>query len=112
MVLKLLQAYKGQQVVIELLNGQKLSGNVADMDTLYLRLETDEGVGMVNISSIAVFWEPLNSSSSQADQLRAGEYPKDQNPIGIVGPGYGQQAQPCNFPFQYHHPGYAYFHNK
>ncbi|MEG6511696.1 hypothetical protein V6C32_07205 [Desulforamulus ruminis] len=55
-MLKLLQAYKGQQVVIELLNGQKLSGNVADMDTLYLRLETDEGVGMVNISSVAVFW--------------------------------------------------------
>jgi len=66
-----LQNYTGKKIVIELINGRKISGVVLSSDQLFIRLESDEGVGIIPITAVNIVWETLNRSvtGEQMDQI-------------------------------------------
>jgi len=120
-----LQNYKGNRIVVELMNGRQIAGTIAAVNQQDLRLETDEGVCTILISTIQILWENLNSALAEenpkytAQQLRtaAGEDVPEGKPLC-----FQQFFHPCSFPFQscrgqfsapcyemFQHPCYEHF---
>lgn len=91
-MLEQLQALQGKTVVVELVNGRKLSGTLITVSQQYMRMETDEGVGTVPIAAIQVIWESLGRSVSQEQLEYIEQQAKDQARINCVG-GFNCLAQ-------------------
>ncbi len=98
-----LQNYKGNAIVVELMNGRRIAGTVAAVNQQELRLDTDEGVCIILISTIQILWENLNSTLTEripkytTQQLRtaAGEDIPEGQPLC-----FQQFFHPCSSPFQ------------
>ena len=56
-MLEQLSANINKAVVIELVNGRKISGKVLSADQQFLRLETDEGIGTIPVQAVYIVWE-------------------------------------------------------
>ncbi|MDD2553566.1 MAG: hypothetical protein PHP51_03210 [Desulfotomaculaceae bacterium] len=47
----------GKTVVIELVNGRKISGTVMSAEQRYVRLQSDEGIGVIPVEAVYIVWE-------------------------------------------------------
>ncbi|MFA4884727.1 MAG: hypothetical protein WC601_02925 [Desulfotomaculaceae bacterium] len=71
-----LLANQGKKIVIELVNGRKISGTVLSANQQSLRLETDEGIGNIPAQAVYIVWEApaqtltRESMDEIADKLR------------------------------------------
>lgn len=52
-----LLANQGKKVVVELVNGRKISGTVLLANQQFVRLETDEGIGNIPVQAVYIVWE-------------------------------------------------------
>lgn len=52
-----LLANQGKKIVVELVNGRKISGTVLAVSQQYLRLESDEGIGNIPVQAVYIVWE-------------------------------------------------------
>jgi len=52
-----LLANQGKKVVVELINGRKISGTVLSANQQFVRLETDEGIGNIPVQAVYIVWE-------------------------------------------------------
>jgi sRNA-binding regulator protein Hfq len=75
-LLEQLKSNIGKTVVIELVNGRKISGTVQSADQQYVRLESDEGNGTIPVQAVYIVWEtPSRTLTSEnmdeiAEKLR------------------------------------------
>lgn len=74
-----LQVNQGKTMVVELVNGRKISGTLIAVNPQYVRMDTEEGVGTIPLKSIQVCWENVARSVNEenmeylAKQLRSTE---------------------------------------
>jgi len=69
-LLEQLQARQGKNIVIELVNGKKISGKVLSVDQQYVQVETNEGVGLISLHAVYIVWEMSRSLTEEnMDQL-------------------------------------------
>ncbi|OPX90069.1 MAG: hypothetical protein A4E53_01284 [Pelotomaculum sp. PtaB.Bin104] len=64
-MLEQLKAYKSKKIVLELTNGRTIPGMVFHVDQEFVRLATDDGVGIIPLNNIQIIWEPINLSLSE-----------------------------------------------
>lgn len=72
-MLEQLKANTGKTVVIELVNGRKISGTVLSADQQYVRLESDEGTGTIPVQAVYIVWETPSRTpiSENMDEIAA-----------------------------------------
>ncbi len=70
-MLEQLKANIGKTVVIELVNGRKISGTVLSAEQHYVRLQSDEGIGAIPVEAVYIVWEaPARTLTSEnMDQI-------------------------------------------
>lgn len=64
-MLEQLLANQGKKLVIELVNGRKISGAVLSVNQQYLRLETEEGTGNIPLQAVYIVWEAPTRTLTQ-----------------------------------------------
>lgn len=70
-MLEQLKANIGKTVVIELVNGRKISGTVLSAEQHYVRLQSDDGIGAIPVEAVYIVWEtPARTlTSKNMDQI-------------------------------------------
>ncbi|GAB6179842.1 hypothetical protein JCM14036_11610 [Desulfotomaculum defluvii] len=133
-----LQANLGKHLVVELVNGRKVSGTLVEANDRFIRMESEEGMGTIPYSAIQVIWENMNHTLNEenmdfiANQMRKEEesrisctavsgficqnqyycLPPDYCAYTFACPGIYSPSQPqggCTYFFT---PGCTYFFNQ
>ena len=74
-----LQASQGKNMVVELVNGRKISGTIVSVNHEYIRIQAEEGACTIPMNAIQIIWESQNPSITEenmryvAEQLRNDE---------------------------------------
>ncbi|MCG9968726.1 hypothetical protein L9W92_11800 [Pelotomaculum terephthalicicum JT] len=96
-----LQASKGKNIAVELVNGRIVSGTVITVSEQSVRIETAEGVGTIPLKAIQIVWEPSKQTLTGKSMERLAEQLRDsvKAEIGCTGPQYAcSQQHSCRPP--------------
>lgn len=79
-MLEQLQANLGKHLVLELANGKKISGQVISVNEQSVRMETEEGTGIIPVGAIMVAWEnPARSLTEDSMEYLANKLSNSEN---------------------------------
>lgn len=73
-----LQANLGKHLVVELVNGRKVSGTLVEANDQFIRMESEEGLATIPYGAIQVIWENMNRSINEENMdFIAGQMSKE-----------------------------------
>lgn len=87
-LLEQLKASQGKKIVLELVNGRIIAGTVLAVDETLLRLETEEGVGIIPVSAVQIIWDTLKRSLTGEDMEQLAQQLKDKFQVQISCSGF------------------------
>lgn len=87
-MLEQLKASQGKKVVLELVNGRMIAGSILSVDEHIVRMETEEGIGSLPVSSVQIIWDTLKRSLTGEDMEQLAEQLKDKFQSKIACSGF------------------------
>ncbi|TEB05727.1 hypothetical protein Psch_02768 [Pelotomaculum schinkii] len=87
-MLEQLKASQGKKIVLELVNGRIIGGTIVAVDETLLRMETEEGVGIIPVSAVQIIWDTLKRSLTGEDMEQLAQQLKDKLQVQIACSGF------------------------
>jgi sRNA-binding regulator protein Hfq len=87
-LLEQLKASQGKRIVFELVNGRVLTGNLLSVDEHVLRIETENGIGIVPVSAVQIIWDAMKRSLSGEDMEQLAEQLQEKFKTEIACTGF------------------------
>jgi len=79
-----LKNIQGKKVVLELVNGKTITGEVLAVDQQYIRVSSEWGVGTFRVDVVQVFWEPSQRSITQENMDHIAKQMRDDIKANLV----------------------------
>jgi len=87
-LLEQLKASQGKKIILELVNGRILAGNLLSVDEQVLRIETEKGIATVPVSAVQIIWDAMKRSLSDEDMRQLAEQLQDKFKTEIACTGF------------------------
>lgn len=80
----MLKNIQGKKVVLELVNGKTITGEVLAADQQFIRVSSEWGIGTLNVDAVQIIWEPSQRSITQENMDHIAKQMRDEIKLNLV----------------------------